>query len=692
MADRLKVTELDFDTIKANLKNFLRQQSEFQDYDFEGSGLNVMLDILAYNTHYNSYYLNMIANESFLDSALLRNSVVSHAKRMGYVPRSNRASRAIVNLNIQSDNSLPEGLTLPRGFTFLSNQLDGRSYKFITLEDYTVQKTANSFNFTNIPIYEGELNSFSYINSIASNPKQIFDIPDVNVDTSTLRVFSTPTNSNTDITVYNLSEDPLTVKSTEEVYYLQEGQDGKYQIYFGNGVFGKALPDGAVLNIQYLVCNASAPNSSNNFVSSSSLSGYTSIVITSVSAASGGIERETVDEIKFSAPLQNLSRNRAVTKNDYITLIQQKYPFFEAVNVWGGEDNDPPIYGKVFVCAKPVLGFEVTDTIKEEVKNNVLKPMSVLTVTPEIVDVDYNYLKIICDVYYSPSKTTLSASGLQTTVKNVILNYAQKNLDQFNSYFNYNGLESSIQNSNKAVISNEVDLYVGKKFRPDLINPNNYILDYGFELQRGTTTESFYSTPDFKIFDEQLIERNCFFEEVPSSFSGIESITVINPGYNYTSIPTVTIIGDGSGAKANAVIVNGKVSEIIVTNPGIGYTIATVRITGGGGKLATASAVLEGRYGKLRIAYYRPDAITSEQTKVILNQNSNNGIIGDIDYVLGKITIRNFNPIDVNNDFNDITIYMKPNSSIIQSKLNKMLVLDASDASSVVVKPIAIAS
>lgn len=692
MADRLKVTELDFDEIKTNLKNFLRQQSEFQDYDFEGAGLNVLLDVLAYNTHYNAYYLNMIANESFLDTALLRNSVVSHAKKLGYIPRSNRASRALVNITIQADALAPGTLTIPKGYSFLSNEMDGKTYRFTLLQDYTAQKANNSYTFLNVPLYEGQFASYVYNYDSTSNPKQIFDIPDSNIDTTTLKVFSNPSPSNTSVTVYNLSSDPLTVNPNDEIYFLQEGQEGKYQIYFGNDVFGKKLADGSVLTMQYLTCSGSVPNSSNNFVAISSISGYSNIVVTSLSASAGGADRESVDEIKFAAPLQNLSRNRAVTKNDYITILQQKYPFFEAVNVWGGEENDPPVYGKVFVCAKPALGFEVTDTIKEHVRNEILKPISVLTVTPEIVDVDYNYLKIISDVYYNPTKTTLSSNELQTSVKNIILSYTQQNLDRFNSYFNYNGLETTIQNSNKSIVSNEVNLYVGKKFRPDLINPNNYVLDYGFELERGTTTDSFYSTPDFKIVDQDLVTRNCFFEEIPSSFSGVESITIVNGGFNYTSTPTVTIVGDGTGARATARIINGKVGEIVVTNPGIGYTLATVRITGGGGSLASATAILQGRYGSIRIAYYKPDEVTSEQTKVVLNENSNGGIVGQIDYVLGKITITNFNPIDVNNDFNDITVYMKPSSSIIQSKLNKMLVLDSTDVSSVVVKPIAISA
>jgi hypothetical protein len=684
MVDRLKVTELDFDAIKNNLKNFLRQQTEFQDYDFEGAGLNILLDVLAYNTHYNAYYINMTANESFLDTALLRNSVVSHAKKLGYTPRSTKAARAVVNLTIDSQSSAPGTLTLPKGYVLLSNEIDNVTYNFVTLENYTVAKTANNFVFPLVPVYEGQLNSYVYVHSQLNNPRQLFTLPDSNIDTSTIQVTVQPSQSNTDVYVYTKSEEVLGGRSDDTVYFLQEGLDGQYQIYFGDDVFGKKLSDGSLVTVEYLSSSGSAPNSANNFVGTASVGGFSSLVVGSVGAASGGSPRESVDEIKFAAPLQNISQNRAVTKNDYIKLIQQKYPFFEAVNVWGGEENSPPVYGKVFVSAKPKLGFEVTETIKDYVKENILKPISVLTVTPEIVDVDYNFLKVISTLYYDSTKTTSTKSDLQSNIRQVILDFASVNLNKFNTLFNYSGMERTIQDYSRSIISNEVDLFVGKKFRPDLINPNNYILDYGMELSRGTTTDSFYSTPDFTILDSEGVERRCFFEEIPSSFTGLESVQIINGGFNYTSTPTIEVVGDGQGAKAVATVVNGKVSRITVTNPGIGYTIATIRIIGGGGSLAQASPILEGRYGQIRISYFKPDEITSDQTKVVLNANLNNGVVGTIDYILGRITINAFNPIGVNNDFGDITVYMKPKSNIIESKFNKMLVLDAEDPSSVV--------
>ncbi len=686
MADRLNVTDLDFDTLKSNLKSFLKQQSEFSDYDFEGAGLNVLLDILAYNTHYNSYYLNMLANESFLDSAILRNSVVSHAKRFGYTPRSASAPLAKINFSVDSLSSTPGSLTLPEGYIFLSNLIDSKSYNFITLEDTTVSKTGNNFVFTNLKIYEGQLATYSFTHVEASNPKQIFTLPDINIDTSTIKVSVRESISNSTSTVYTLNTDALDIDSTSEVYYIQEGQNNKYEIYFGNNVLGKKIPDGSIVSVKYLITNGDLANKANSFIATSTIGGYSTFIVNSTLAASGGAPRETVDQIKFAAPLQFTSQNRAVTKNDYIKLIQQKYPQFEAVNVWGGEENDPPIYGKVFISAKPKEGFEVTDAEKEFVKEKIIKPISILTVTPEIVDIDYNFLKLISKVYYDPTKTISNTNTLKSSIQTEIENYCNDNLNTFNSIFKSSVLSSRIDNLDSAIQSNELELFLTKKFRPDLINSNSYILDYGVPLQKGTTSDNLYSNPEFTMLDEEGISRQSFLEEVPSSFTGVESITVTNPGINYMTTPTVEIIGDGQGATAIATIVNSKLSKVTVTNPGVGYTTATVRIIGGGGQLGAASAVLEGRYGQLRIVYYKPDEVTNENTKVILNYGANFGVIGSIDYYTGKIYINNFNPTDVANDFGELSVNIRPQISVISSQQNKMLAFDSEDPTSVVIE------
>ena len=256
-------------------------------------------------------------------------------------------------------------------------------------------------------------------------------------------------------------------------------------------------------------------------------------------------------------------------------------------------------------------------------------------------------------------------------MRNAIVDFCLSNLNQFNTTFRSSKLKSGVDNCDVSVNSNELEIFLSKKFRPNLVTTNTYVLDYGVELSRGTTLDNFYSSPSFTVLDENLISRECFLEEVPSSFTGVESISIITPGNNYTSTPTVEIVGDGSGATAVALVVNGKVDTIKVLSPGVGYTTATVRITGGGGTGATAETILEHRYGQLRISYFKPDEVTNRSTKVVLNSSVNNGVTGSIDYKLGVITINNFNPIDIKNDFKELSVNVRPKSTVIQSIKNK---------------------
>jgi hypothetical protein len=259
-------------------------------------------------------------------------------------------------------------------------------------------------------------------------------------------------------------------------------------------------------------------------------------------------------------------------------------------------------------------------------------------------------------------------------------------LNKFNSLFSSSKLRTDIDNTDNSIQSNELEIFLSKKFRPTLNVSNSYTLDFGMELSRGTTLDNFYSAPTFKILDENLIQRTCFLEEIPSSFTGVESINVITTGSNYTSTPTIQIVGDGTGANASAVIINGKLNSIVVTNPGVGYTTASVRIIGGSGTGATADAVLENRFGQIRIAYFKPDEVTSRSTKVVLNSQTNGGAIGTIDYVLGKVTINNFLPLSIDNDFQELSVNVRPKSTVLQSAKNKMLAFDNEDPTSVVVE------
>jgi len=449
MVDRLRVTELDFDTIKQNLKTFLNQQSEFTDYDFEGSGLSVLLDILAYNTHYQAYYLNMIANEAFMDTALLRDSVISHAKTLGYVPYSRKASRATINFTVNTTSNADSSLTIPKGYRFLSNDIDGVSYGFVTLEQATVTKSNTNFEFIELPIYEGQLTSYTFNQNNASNPKQIFTLPDSSIDISTITVSVQSSSSNTDFSVYTLATDSSETTTESFVFFIQESKAQQYQIYFGGDIIGKKIPDGAVVTVTYLVTNADLANKANNFVATSSLSdslgnSQSNFVVGPISAAAGGAERESVDNIKFSAPLQFTTQNRLVTFKDYESYIKKAYPSVDSVSVWGGEDETPPTFGNVYLSLKPKEGYYISDGEKRRIIDEIIKPKSIVTVNPIIRDPEFLYLVIEPIVSYDQRKTTLTEEQLKTAIKNAVLLYKTTYLDKFDSKLIISKLQDQI--------------------------------------------------------------------------------------------------------------------------------------------------------------------------------------------------------------------------------------------------------
>jgi hypothetical protein len=431
MAARLQVTDLDFDTIKTNLKNFLRQQSEFTDYDFEGAGLNVLLDILAYNTHYNAYYLNMVANESFLDSATTRDAVVSHAKTLNYVPYSVTAPKATVNVTVTSLTTDADTAILPRGYTFFSELVDGVSYNYITTESVTVSKTGTQYFFENIDIYEGQFINFSQTYNAISNPKSVFTIPNANIDTRTLKVTVTPTSGNTAAQTYNLVSDILDVTGSSLVYFLNESNDGKFKVSFGDNVIGQSLTDGAIVNMSYLITSGGVSNRANNFTAGSTINGLATIDVSVVSPSAGGSDRESVDSIKFSTASQFATQNRLITFKDYETYILQNYTSLDSISVWGGEDEEKPVYGKVFISLKPKTNYYISEAEKQRIIDEIIKPKAVVSTDVIIRDPEFLYLLIENTVRYDARKTSLTESALKTNIRNTILSYSNLYLNKF---------------------------------------------------------------------------------------------------------------------------------------------------------------------------------------------------------------------------------------------------------------------
>ena len=678
----IQVTDLDFNNIKTNLKTFLQSQDVLKDYNYEGSALNVLLDILAYNTQYNAYYLNMVSNEMFLDTALLRSSVVSQAKTLNYTPKSAIAPSATINLRVNQVTNA--SLTLPKFTTFMSEAIDGINYNFVTTDAHTVNVSANTATFSDVELKQGLASTLTFTVDSITNPTFTFEIPESTVDTSTLTVTVQQSSGNSSTTVYNLASNYLSLTNNSLVYFLQESLNGTYQIYFGDGVLGKKLVNGNIVNLSYIVTQGTSAFGANNFVLMNSISGYSNTVITPVSSASQGSEQESIDSIKYQAPKAFSAQGRAVTKNDYITAIQQNTLGFpvDAVSVWGGEENDPPVYGQIFVSVKPAGAYSLTTTQKQRLVSEVIKPISVLTVTPTIVDPDYTYLQLNVKAYYESTQTALTSNQIQSGIYTAIQNYGVTNLNTFNSTFSSYELLSAIQNYDKSILSSEFILKLQKKFYPKLTDSATVKLYYNTPIEIGKFGSGITSSPAMQFLDPtnlSTIIDGVYIEEVPASTYGVDTISIINPGFSYQSTPTITISGDGVGATAIATIINGSIQSITVTNAGNNYTqaIATVTAVAGDttGKSGALIVNLLGRFGTLRTYYNNTNSV-----KTILNSN-----IGTVDYQNGIVTLNSFNPYNVGNDLGQLAITVTPSTDIISSTFDRIITIDPFDNSAITV-------
>ena len=474
---RITVSDLDFDTIKANLKTFLQGQSEFSDYDFEGSGLSVLLDVLAYNTHYNGVYTNLAVNEVFLDSASKRASVVSLAKMLGYVPRSAKCARAVVNATITTPTSSPSTVTLPANQAF-NTSIDGVSYTFYNRSAVTAARnTAGNYVFSNLPIVEGTPLQYKY--TVASGVRYIIPNANMDIDTLTVRVQE---NANTDFfQVYTRAESLTAASSTTKVYFIKEIDDGLYEISFGDGVIGQQLDNGNVITLDYFVSGLETANTAGDFTyGGTSLLG-SSLSVTTVSRATGGASPEDINSIKFNAPRMYAAQNRAVTPEDYKAIILSQFPEASSVTVWGGEDNDPPVYGKTFICIKPRDASKLTNLQKQFVVNNILEQRNIVSITPEIIDPEYFNIKVTSFVYYNPRETTKTPTQIETIVKDAILNYNATELEKFDGVLRFSKLSRIIDSADPAIVNNTSRIMVRRQFAPvfnisseyrlNLINP-----------------------------------------------------------------------------------------------------------------------------------------------------------------------------------------------------------------------------
>ena len=474
---RLTITELDFDDIKDNMKTFLRNQTAFTDYDFEGSGMSALLDVLAYNTHYLAMNGNLLANEMFIDTASLRSSVVSHAKTLGYTPRSARAPIATVNVTV-NDTTVTTA-TLSRGAKFTTTVNDV-AYTFVVTTDVTKSRVGGSLVFENLSLSEGTLVTTRYTVD-TTNADQRFLIPDSGADTTTLTVQVQNSASDSTTTAFTLATDITQVSGTAENYFLQEVENGQFEVYFGDGVIGKAVSDNNIVILQYVVTNKEAANGAVTFTPPSSIGTSSDNSVLTITGAVGGAEPETNKSIKFNAPLDYSSQGRAVTANDFKTIVPTLFANTQAVSVWGGEDNDPAVYGKVYISIKTTTGSNLTETQKTSLENS-LKNFTVGSIRSEIVDPETIKLRLTVNFKYNSTATTKTLSDLSALVTTTLTNYNTNNLLQFNSPFRYSELIGQIDDTDTSIVSNITTVQIAKEFTPTLNTATAYTIKFNNAL------------------------------------------------------------------------------------------------------------------------------------------------------------------------------------------------------------------
>ena len=468
-SNKLEVSDFDFDNIKANLKTFLRSQSEFQDYDFEGSGFSILLDTLAYNTHYLGFNANMLANEMYLDSADIRKNIVSLAKMLGYTPSSVRAPEASIDILVGDGTG--SSITMTKGTAFTTT-VDGTTFQFINNADIVTTPVNGVYRFSDVKIYEGTLVTFRYTVD-TTDTDQKFIIPSSLADTSTLVVKVQTSSNDTTTNTYTLATGLATVQSTSKVYFLQEIEDGKFEIYFGDGVIGSALTNGNIIILEYIVTNVEAANGASTFTASTTISGFSNLTITTNSNAQGGTTAESKESVRFNAPLQYSAQNRAVTTSDYESLVQSLYPNALSVSAWGGEDGETPIYGTVVIAIKAASGSTLTTATKQSIVTQ-LKKYNVASVRPVIVDPETTFILITSNVKYDEKLTTKTATTLKSDITSVLSNFNDNTLQKFDGVFRYSKVTSLIDDTDTSIISNITTIKIRKEFTPTLNSSTRY--------------------------------------------------------------------------------------------------------------------------------------------------------------------------------------------------------------------------
>ena len=474
---RLDISELDFENIKSSLKRFLSNQTQFKDYDFEGSSMAVLLDLLAYNTHYLAYNANFVANEMFMDTAQLRSSVASLAKLVGYTPNSARAP--IADLQLVINDATGSTVTIPAGTKF-SSSIDGLTYTFVTVGDHVVQPVDGVYTAQSLNVYEGTYVSYNYTFD-STDIDQRFLIPSDRADSTTIKVAVQNSASDVTTATYNKATSITELNGDSKVYFLQEAEDGQYEIYFGDGVIGKKLADGNIISISYVVTNKTEANGATSFSLSGSISGFTDVTITVNSSAQGGAEPESLQSIKTSSANFYASQDRAVTVEDYKSKTKQLYANVQSVSAWGGEDNDVPFYGRVYISILPTSGSNLTESTKSRIITD-LKKYSVASVTPVIVDPEITNIILRSSIKFDAGATTKVADAIKSDVITTITNYNANTLQSFDNMFRHSKVIGLIDDTDESILSNVTTVQLRKSFTPTIGSSQKYSVAFSNAL------------------------------------------------------------------------------------------------------------------------------------------------------------------------------------------------------------------
>ena len=475
-----QVNNLDFADIKTALKEYMRAETEFTDYDFEGSVISQLIDVLAYNTYYTAFNANMVVNELFLDSSTLRDNVVALAKQLGYAPKSITSPKAGVDLQLFFPNNAPSNVILKRGGGFVTNY-DGSLYQYVVKEDYKQPVVNGTVTFEDLPIYEGTLiNTKTLVDTSLKNQRFIIENNGADTSTLTVKVFE---NANSTVeTIFEKAENILEVGADDTVYFISEIEDERYEIFFGDGVLGKKLGNQNIVEISYVATNGPVTNGANNFIFNGSVVDgdgnslgvpFSVSDLTTSSAASGGASIESVSKIKYNAPKYFGSQNRAVTSNDYSAIVRKIYPAISDIIVFGGEDQEPPAYGKVFISVKPSEAASLSTFTKNQLKTE-LKKYTVASIRPEFVDPSILYVELNTSVYFDGTKTQLLSTDIASKVSSAVQNYlTTSGTEKFNGKFRYSKFVGVIDGSERAINSNDTTVTMRKDFIAQ-INASTY--------------------------------------------------------------------------------------------------------------------------------------------------------------------------------------------------------------------------